>query len=80
LAVKFGGQNITVNAIAAGPFPSQMTAAILQQYQSRLEKDCPLRRIGVPADIAGTVIYLASRAGAYVNGAVIPVDGGLSLV
>lgn len=79
LALKLAGKNITVNAIAAGPFESQMTAALLEQFQARLEKTCPLRRIGAPADIAGAVIYLASRAGSYVNGAVIPLDGGISL-
>jgi len=79
LAVKFAGKNITVNAIAPGPFPSDMTAAMLEHFQSRLEQVCPMRRIGVPADMAGAVIYLASRAGAYVNGAVIPVDGGISV-
>lgn len=56
-----------------------MTAAMLEHFQSRLEQACPLRRIGTAADMAGAVIYLASRAGAYVNGAVIPVDGGISL-
>ncbi|HJS98283.1 MAG TPA: SDR family oxidoreductase [Terriglobales bacterium] len=79
LAVKLAGKNITVNAIAPGPFESQMTAALLQNFQTRIEQTCPLRRIGEPADMAGTVIYLASRAGAYVNGAVIPVDGGISI-
>jgi NAD(P)-dependent dehydrogenase (short-subunit alcohol dehydrogenase family) len=79
LAVKLAGKNITVNAIAPGPFESQMTAAMLQHFQSRIEQTCPLRRIGEPADMAGAVIYLASRAGAYVNGAVIPVDGGISI-
>ena len=79
LAVKLAGKNITVNAIAPGPFESQMTAAMLQHFQSRIEQTCPLRRIGEPADMAGVVIYLASRAGAYINGAVIPVDGGISI-
>lgn len=79
LAVKLGGKNITVNALAPGPFESHMTAAMLEHFQSRLEQACPLRRIGTAADMAGAVIYLASRAGAYVNGAVIPVDGGISL-
>lgn len=79
LAVKLAGKNITVNALAPGPFESQMTAAMLEQFQTRLEKTCPLRRIGAPADMAGAVIYLSSRAGAYVNGAVIPVDGGITL-
>src|SRR5579864_2213820 len=79
LAVKLAGKNITVNALAPGPFVSQMTAEMLERFQSRVEQACPLRRIGNPADMAGAVIYLASRAGAYVNGAVIPVDGGISL-
>jgi len=77
LAVKFGGRNITVNAIAPGPFPSQMTKWMLDNYQKQIEKSCPLRRIGNSSDMAGVAIYLASRAGAYVNGVVIPVDGGI---
>jgi NAD(P)-dependent dehydrogenase (short-subunit alcohol dehydrogenase family) len=56
-----------------------MTAALLQNFQTRIEQTCPLRRIGAAADMAGAVIYLASRAGAYVNGTVIPVDGGISI-
>jgi NAD(P)-dependent dehydrogenase (short-subunit alcohol dehydrogenase family) len=79
MAVKLGGRNITVNAIAPGPFPSQMTKWMLENYQEQFEKQCPLRRIGEPADMAGVAIYLASRAGAYVNGTVIPVDGGISI-
>jgi len=77
LAAKFAGKNITVNAIAPGPFESQMTEWMLANFRSRLEQVCPLRRIGVPSDMAGIAIYLASRAGAYVNAAVIPVDGGI---
>jgi NAD(P)-dependent dehydrogenase (short-subunit alcohol dehydrogenase family) len=79
LAVKLGRRGITVNAIAPGPFESKMTEWMLSNFRDRIEKDCPLQRIGEPSDMAGAAIYLASRAGAYVNGAVIPVDGGLSL-
>jgi NAD(P)-dependent dehydrogenase (short-subunit alcohol dehydrogenase family) len=79
LAAKFGGRNITVNAIAPGPFPSQMTKWMLENYQKQIEKSCPLRRIGNSSDMAGVAIYLASRAGAYVNGVVIPVDGGICI-
>jgi NAD(P)-dependent dehydrogenase (short-subunit alcohol dehydrogenase family) len=79
LAVKFAGRNITVNAIAPGPFPSQMTMWMLEHYQKQIEKSCPLRRIGNSSDMAGVAIYLASRAGAYVNGVVIPVDGGICI-
>jgi NAD(P)-dependent dehydrogenase (short-subunit alcohol dehydrogenase family) len=79
LAVKLSGRNITVNAVAPGPFESRMTKWMLDNFQESLEKQCPLHRIGSPADMAGVAIYLASRASAYVNGAVIPVDGGISI-
>lgn len=80
LAVELGPRHITVNAIAPGPFESKMMAATLENEQSRLEAIAPLRRIGRPDDIAGAVVYLSSRAGAFVTGAVIPVDGGVSQV
>jgi NAD(P)-dependent dehydrogenase (short-subunit alcohol dehydrogenase family) len=79
LAVKLAGKNITVNAVAPGPFESQMTEWMLNHYRKQLEQACPLRRIGAPSDMAGVVIYLSSRAGAYVNGTVIPVDGGICI-
>jgi NAD(P)-dependent dehydrogenase (short-subunit alcohol dehydrogenase family) len=79
LALKFAGKSITVNAIAPGPFESHMMEWMLEHYRSRLEQACPMRRIGVPSDMAGVAIYLSSRAGAYVNGAIIPVDGGICI-
>jgi NAD(P)-dependent dehydrogenase (short-subunit alcohol dehydrogenase family) len=79
LAVKLGPRGITVNAVAPGPFESQMTKWLLEHFQDQIEKDCPLGRIGSPPDMAGVAIYLASRAGAYVNGVVIPVDGGICI-
>jgi len=79
LALHLGPRKITVNAIAPGPFESKMTKWLLDNYQEHLEEACPLGRIGAPPDIAGAAIYLASRAAAFVNGAVIPVDGGLVL-
>lgn len=68
---------ITVNAVAPGPFESKMMAATLDAFRDVIVDQCPLGRIGAPDDMAGVAIYLASRAGAYVTGAVIPVDGGL---
>ena len=69
---------ITVNAIAPGPFESKMMAETLKNFGDAIKKSCPLGRIGEPSDMAGIAIYLASKAGAYVTGAVIPVDGGIS--
>ena len=70
--------NITVNAVAPGPFPSKMMKATLDNFGDMIREGCALKRIGEPEDMAGIAIYLASRAGAYVTGAVIPVDGGIS--
>ena len=78
LAMKLAPQGITVNAIAPGPFESKMMAATLDQFRDAILASCPLGRIGEPEDMAGVAIYLASRAGSYVTGTVIPVDGGIS--
>jgi NAD(P)-dependent dehydrogenase (short-subunit alcohol dehydrogenase family) len=79
LAAELGPRHITVNAIAPGFFESKMTAEILSRHREVIAAACPLGRIGRPDDMAGIAIYLTSRAGAYTNGAVIPVDGGTSL-
>jgi NAD(P)-dependent dehydrogenase (short-subunit alcohol dehydrogenase family) len=78
LAKKLSRSHITVNAVAPGPFESKMMAATLESFGDAIAKDCPLGRIGRPDDMAGVAVFLASRAGAYVTGAIIPVDGGIS--
>jgi NAD(P)-dependent dehydrogenase (short-subunit alcohol dehydrogenase family) len=78
LAKKLAPSKITVNAVAPGPFQSKMMAATLERFGDMIASQCPMGRIGEPDDMAGVAIYLASRAGAYVTGAVIPVDGGIS--
>ncbi|WP_433652091.1 glucose 1-dehydrogenase [Micromonospora zamorensis] len=80
LAHQLASEQITVNAIAPGPFESKMMAFALDDPESRaaIEQQVPLGRIGRPEDMAGTAIYLSSRAGAYLTGAVIPVDGGIT--
>ena len=78
MAMQLAGKRITVNAVAPGPFESKMMAATLDRFKDAIVASCPLGRIGEPEDMAGIAIYLASRAGAYVTGTVIPVDGGIS--
>jgi NAD(P)-dependent dehydrogenase (short-subunit alcohol dehydrogenase family) len=80
MAAHLVRRNITINSIAPGPFESKMMAYRLADPDSRkmVESSVPRRRIGSPEDIAGTVIFLASRAGAFTTGAVVPVDGGIS--
>lgn len=78
LAKELGPQHITVNAIAPGPFPSKMMAATLDAFGDAIATGAPMRRIGRPDDMAGIAVFLASQAGSYVNGAIIPVDGGIA--
>jgi len=77
LARELGPRHIAVNALAPGPFESKMTAALLRSLGDAIADAAPLRRIGRPDDIAGAAVFLSSRAGAYVTGAVLPVDGGI---
>lgn len=72
--------NITVNTVAPGPFQSKMMGYLLDDPDSRarVAKLVPRQRIGTPEDVAGAVIYLSSRAGSWLTGLVLPVDGGLS--
>lgn len=82
LAKFVAERNITVNSIAPGPFESKMMAYLLDDDGTRaaIEDSNPRNRIGSPEDVAGTVIWLSSRAGAYINGATIPIDGGISML
>lgn len=79
LAKRLGRDNITVNAIAPGFFESDMTVIKDDAMRNMIESMVPRGRTGTPEDMAGAAIYLASRAGAYVTGSVIPVEGGLAI-
>ncbi len=79
LAGDLAERNITVNAVIPGFFPTKMTAHLRDDdvVDPSLLAHIPMRRLGKPEDIAGIVVFLSSRAGAYVTGALIPIDGGL---
>lgn len=79
LAGDLAERNITVNAVIPGFFPTRMTAHMRDEdtVDPTLLAHIPLKRLGNPDDIAGIVVFLCSRAGAYVTGAQIPVDGGV---
>ncbi|NKB34011.1 MAG: SDR family oxidoreductase [Pseudomonadales bacterium] len=79
LAVRFGPKGLTVNAIAPGPFESQMMNHMLKNFKDKIEAENPLGRIGNPRDMAGLAIYLASDATKYMTGQIIALDGGRSL-
>lgn len=76
LANHLGKRNITSNALACGPFESKMMAATLKNFGDAIVSGIPLGRIGSPQDVAGACLFLSSRAGAFVNGATIALDGG----
>jgi NAD(P)-dependent dehydrogenase (short-subunit alcohol dehydrogenase family) len=79
LASTLVKEHINVNAIAPGLFPSKMTQFVFDGAgEEGASQNIPMGRSGRQDDIAGTCIYLASRAGSYLSGAVIPVDGGVS--
>lgn len=71
---------VTVNAIAPGPFESKMMAATLAAAGDAIASAVPMKRIGQPDDMAGTAIFLSSRASSYITGTVIPVGGGLATI
>ncbi|KAI5476941.1 NAD-binding protein [Pseudohyphozyma bogoriensis] len=75
-AAHLGKQGITSNTLACGAFPSKMMKATLESEGKRIVAGIPLGRIGTPQDVAGACVFLASRAGAWVNGATIALDGG----
>ena len=81
LANEFAERRITVNAFAPGPFQSKMTAfaTATDEQAETVGNRVPLGRIGSPDDIAGATLYLCGRAGSYVTGAILPIDGGQSV-
>jgi 3-oxoacyl-[acyl-carrier protein] reductase len=79
IARELGSRNITANVVAPGFVSTDMTAELPEARQQEILGQVPLGRYAEAAEIAGVVRFLASDAGAYITGAVVPVDGGLGM-
>jgi 3-oxoacyl-[acyl-carrier protein] reductase len=79
IARELGSRNITANVVAPGFIETDMTAVMTEARKSEVLASVPLRRYGSVAEVAEVVRFLASDAAGYVNGAVLPVDGGLGM-
>ncbi|MBV2363739.1 3-oxoacyl-[acyl-carrier-protein] reductase [Streptomonospora nanhaiensis] len=79
LARELGSRNVTVNVVAPGFISTDMTAVLPEERQADIKKNVPLGRFGAPEDVARAVRFLTGEGGAYITGAVIPVDGGLGM-
>jgi 3-oxoacyl-[acyl-carrier protein] reductase len=80
LAQEVGSRGITVNVVAPGYVETPMTAVLNDTQRARLLDAAPLGRLGVPADIAAAVVYLASDEAAWVTGTTLHVNGGMAMV
>jgi NAD(P)-dependent dehydrogenase (short-subunit alcohol dehydrogenase family) len=80
LANELASKKIAVNAIAPGPFPSHMTEFFTENEKASAAvlSGVPLSRMGMPEDMAGLVLCLCGAGGAYISGAIIPLDGGMT--
>jgi 3-oxoacyl-[acyl-carrier protein] reductase len=79
IARELGSRSITANVIAPGFIETDMTAELPETRKNEILGQVPLKRYGSADEVAGAALYLASEAGAYVNGVVLPVDGGLGM-
>jgi gluconate 5-dehydrogenase len=78
LAVKWGPSGIRVNAIAPGFFDTRLSHSLLEKTREKVEKTTPMGRIGLPGELAGVAVFLASAASSYMTGQVLAVDGGMT--
>ena len=77
LAREVGSRNITANVIAPGFIDTDMTRALTDSQRSTLQEQIPLARLGLPADIAAAVAFLASAEASYITGETLHVNGGM---
>lgn len=82
MAKELAHLHITVNALAPGPFVSKMTAFATadEGMREKVGNDVPLGRVGQPEDIAGCMLFLCGKGGAYITGAALPVSGGINVM
>ncbi|MDT4943795.1 MAG: hypothetical protein QOH14_528 [Pseudonocardiales bacterium] len=79
IARELGSRSITANVIAPGFIDTDMTAELTQARKAEILANVPVKRYGTAEEVAGAAVFLASEAGAYVSGVVLPVDGGLGM-
>ncbi|MDP8264287.1 MAG: 3-oxoacyl-[acyl-carrier-protein] reductase [Candidatus Aceula lacicola] len=79
LAREFALRNINVNAIAPGYIKTEMTDQLKEETRQEILKSVPLKRMGTPADVAGSCLFLASKEAEYITGQTIKVDGGMAI-
>lgn len=79
LAKELGGRGVRVNAIAPGYIDTPMTQALPEATRAVIVANTPLRSIGLPADVADAVVFLASPRARFITGVTLPVDGGLGI-
>ena len=78
LSRELAGRNVTINAVAPGFIESDMTKALGEVVIQEAKKRIPAKRMGTADDVAGAVLFLASRAAGYITGHVLVVDGGMT--
>jgi 3-oxoacyl-[acyl-carrier protein] reductase len=80
MAVELGAKGVTVNCICPGPIVTGMTEAIPEAMREKFaRRRVPLRRYGQPEEVAHATLSLALPASSYLNGVVLPVDGGMTI-
>ena len=79
VAKELAGRKVTVNVVAPGPVETGMIGALSERRQEEIRSAVPLGRFGTTTEVAAAVKFLASPEAGYITGAVIPVDGGLSM-
>lgn len=77
LAKELGRKGIRVNAIAPGFIQTPMTSTVPDKILELMKEKTPLKRLGTPADVAYAIMFLASEEANFINGIVLPIDGGL---